>query len=211
MAFVVQSALASYRHELFVENFRGIPILQQHGSDDNNVPVFHSRRLNQLVSASGQKSTYVEIAGKGHWFAGVMTTQPLIEFYANISLFSEAESELPVQFSIVIPNSGNMGSRGGIVIDQLMSPDQLGKVIVDRNQRSWSLKTSNIHRFHLSSDSHHGQVPGSLIVDGQSFTFFRDPKKIGECWFVRSKDGSWTVSDSSANALPFELICIGIK
>ena len=64
--------MSSYRHEILLENLDS-PILQQHGSADDNVPVFHSRRLFQLqsqVSLAADKTAYVELEGRGHWFDG---------------------------------------------------------------------------------------------------------------------------------------------
>lgn len=69
---VVLAALNPERHELLVDNLVDIPILQVHGSEDDNVPVFHSRRMFQLLGeASSQKaelySDYSELKGKSHW------------------------------------------------------------------------------------------------------------------------------------------------
>lgn len=69
---VVLAALTPERHELLVDNLVGVPILQAHGSEDDNVPVFHSRRMFQLLGeANTQKaelfSNYTELKGKPHW------------------------------------------------------------------------------------------------------------------------------------------------
>lgn len=69
---VVLAALNPERHELLVDNLVDIPILQAHGSGDDNVPVFHSRRMFQLLGEAGSKGTelssnYSEMEGKPHW------------------------------------------------------------------------------------------------------------------------------------------------
>lgn len=46
---VVHAAMNSYQHDLLLENPKGIPVLEQHGSADDNVPVYHSRLMNQRV------------------------------------------------------------------------------------------------------------------------------------------------------------------
>ena len=192
----IHSSLVSYQHELLVDNFAGIPILQQHGSEDDNVPAFHSRRLKQLIYRSGWTSNYVELTGQGHWFKGIMTTVPMCEFYEKISEVNGTLPELPDEFSIVVPNSGDMGPRGGVFVDQLASPDQLGKISVVRNNTlsKWTLKTSNIHRFHLLRHPTMGKQPESLEVDDMVLTNPLHNDESKSHWVVRDPDGNWSVS-----------------
>ena len=195
LALILQNSLVSYRHELFMDNFRGIPVLQQHGGADENVPVYHSRRLKQLVDESGGQSRYVELAGQNHWFDGIMTSEPLRTFYRSIAGTDEMRRELPEAFKIIVPNSGKMGSRGGIVVDQLISPDQLGRIDVVCNHRAsrWKLFTSNIHRFHFSSNHSHCQLPNIVDVDNITFDNLSSVAGSDGHWYVRSPDGSWKV------------------
>lgn len=70
---ILDCALSSYRHELLLENINS-HVMQQHGSADDNVPAYHSRRLFQLQLQSRSapdKTTYVELQGKNHWFDGM--------------------------------------------------------------------------------------------------------------------------------------------
>ena len=195
LALVLQNSLVSYRHELFVDNFLGIPILQQHGGADDNVPVYHSRRLKQLIDESGGRSRYVELKGQSHWFDGIMTSEPLRTFYHDIAGADKVKSELPEAFTIIVPNSGNMGSRGGIVVDQLMSPDQLGRIDVVRDHHfsKWILSTSNIHRFHLSSTRDDWQLPNIVEVDNITFDNTSSVAGLDGHWYVQSSNGSWKV------------------
>lgn len=200
VASAVSNALKSFRHELLVGNFKGIPVLQQHGDADENVPAFHSRRLNQLIAqtGSGWLCNYVELQGKGHWYDGVMATAPLRKFYTDL-LTGDAEwPELPQSFTIVVANPADMGSRGGLAVDQLMATDQLGKieVAVSPSSACWNLRTSNILRFHLSSTSSHNALPSELEIDGQSLQLPPTEEKI-MCWIVRSEDTCWKVSVSA--------------
>jgi hypothetical protein len=337
---VLQTALSSYRHELFVENFLGIPLLFQHGSADDNVPVFHSRRMYQLLSeiegrqssnwwqretlnpvkyagenspkgqprnidpltaqtffhrhlelevqrngqiaraeacpevirdsvgnakkmtgthinqrqksieedkigvvdarllspqsedytspepidSAGQRALseakchtevhvenakmpdwearrfswpmkYVELAGKGHWFDGVMTTPQLRVFYEEHLNERSSTPGLPLRFKIRVPGCGIMGSRGGIEVDQVLSPDQHGEIEVVREDANsiWKIATSNIKRFHLSVPDMRIPVPESLKIDGELHLFpvesGPDGKKNS---FLRSR-GVWMV------------------
>lgn len=115
IASIIENALSNYRHELLMDNAKGIPILQQHGGADRNVPVYHSRRMYQLLRETGSSPFYAEVPGKGHWYEGVMETQPLRDFYSNISRRESSQKRLPNSFTVVVPGSGFMlGSRGGI-------------------------------------------------------------------------------------------------
>lgn len=78
---VLQSALKPYQHELLLSNANGIPILIQHGSADDNVPAYQARRMAQLAKEAQLHVEYHELPGRGHWFPGVMTTGPLLDFY----------------------------------------------------------------------------------------------------------------------------------
>lgn len=200
VAGLLQGALVSYRHELMTSNYAGIPVLQQHGSSDDNVPAYHSRRMNELTSQSGQPSKYVELANKGHWFEGVMETDSLRQFYTNVLDTGQSKAYLPLEFSFVIPNSGDMGSRGGIVVDQLSSPDQLGRIDVILNEKSstWAMKTSNIVRFHFTCEEWNGIRPVFITVDSSPILMVNDAAGIPTQWFVRAPDGLWTVSNRLA-------------
>lgn len=192
---LLQAALVSYRHELMTSNFAGIPVLQQHGSLDDNVPTYHSRRMNQLTSESGQPSKYVELANKGHWFQGVMETEPLRQFYKDVLDTGRSKGHLPLKFNVVIPNTGDMGSRGGILVDQLSSPDQLGRIEVIRNETSstWTIKTSNIFRFHFACEEWNGLRPIFITIDSSPVFTVQDGTVKSRQWFIQAPDGLWSV------------------
>lgn len=193
---MLQGSLVDYRHELFVENFAGIPIMLQHGSADDNVPVYHSRRMAQLISEAKCSSNYTELPGKGHWFDTVMTTKSLREFYGQILNRENRTPNLPQVFTILVANPASMTSRGGIVVDQLITPNQLGRIEVQRDHvvstSTWTLKTSNILRFHFNPQSLNGLLPQLAIVDGCSIRLLPNSKHKDE-WLVWSLGGAWHV------------------
>ncbi|EQL33940.1 hypothetical protein, variant [Blastomyces dermatitidis ATCC 26199] len=209
IASVIQTARQSFKHELLMGNFRGIPILQQHGSADDNVPAYHSRLLHQLIWENGWHSEYHELSGKGHWFDGVLTTQPLLDFYSrHTSNSSSYDHLLPERFSFSIPNSGDMGSRGGIMVDQLSSPDKFGHIQATRKEEgvTWHLKARNVHRFHLLPSRMRVAVYPRVIVvtdgdGGGSESTFLVPAadQAHSKWFVKDEiTGSWTVSNDGS-------------
>ena len=200
VTFLVQNALRSFRHELLVNNLSGIPILQQHGGVDDNVPAFHSRRMSQLISESNDdgRQDYIELEDRNHWFDGVMSTEPLREFYRDILGGDSDLPQLPQSFSIVIANPADMGSRGGLVVDQLCDPDQLGKIEVAPSSKTDArvLTTTNILRFHFSTTSGSKLPAHNIIIDKTPIRLPRGHEKR-VYWLVRSDDGSWHVSEGS--------------
>jgi hypothetical protein len=142
---ILDVSLSSYRHELLLENLKGIPILQQHGSIDDNVPPFHSRLLSQLIKQAGSASTYVELQGKNHWFDGIMTTEPLSRFYEQeLNGAGDSVQAAPEAFTVVAANPADSGPKFGIEILHLQRPGQLGKIRVSFSSSTCSLRTSNV-------------------------------------------------------------------
>lgn len=199
---LVQNALRNFRHELLVSNFSGIPLLQQHGSVDDNVPVFHSRRMSQLISESNNdaRQEYIELKDRNHWFDGVMSTQPLRKFYQDILGGYSDLPQSPQSFSIVIANPADMGSRGGLIVDQLCDPDQIGKIEIAPSSTTdaWVLTTSNILRFHFSRTCGSKLTAHDIVLDKTPITLPLDHEKR-MYWLVHSKDGSWHVSGVLGN------------
>ena len=131
---VVQSALLPYRHELLMKNAKGIPVFQQHGSEDDNVPVYNARLMSQRIDQAGAESTYFEVPGGGHYWDGIMVTKPLREFF-NEHLASNLESNAGTSlnqddFGVVVADPGDMGPKYGVEVLALSTPGELGKVEV---------------------------------------------------------------------------------
>ena len=196
IAMLLQTSLVNYRHELLIENFAGIPIAQQHGAQDDNVPVYHSRNMQHLISQSGWDPKYIELPGKGHWFEGVMTTEPLRIFYQRFLKSSGRLAELPHKFTLIVPGTGGIGSRGGIAVDQVCSPDQLGRVEVIQHTApsTWILKTSNILRFHFTSDEWDGPRPDFVVIDSSDTIRVEAVDGSSVQYFFRRQDHSWMVT-----------------
>ncbi|ETI24184.1 hypothetical protein G647_03553 [Cladophialophora carrionii CBS 160.54] len=191
---ILHSSRASFRHELFAENLIGVPIFQQHGSADDNVPPYHSRLMNTLLAQTGHLATYSELLDKGHWFAGTMTTKPMMDFYQHHLSFSQCNQTAPNRFTFIVPNSDDMGSKYGIFVDQLLTPERLGKITVsvsnNLSRPYWHLRTENIHRFHLDSNVQLSNPPNEIVVDDLPHSF-----EIGtdETSFVRDEAGVWSL------------------
>ena len=196
ITLAIDNALRTFRHELLIPNFEGIPVFQQHGDADDNVPVFHSRRLHQLIGQchKDRQDTYNELKGKGHWYDGVMTTPGLIRFYENV-LNEPRIPCLPRCFTIVVADAADLGSRGGIQVDALVRPGQLGKMLVEREGVSsrWILTTSNIRKFHFVSRFAIGGMPSEIVIDTQSFATVARGGQSESCYKM-DEHGRWIVS-----------------
>lgn len=161
---IVQGALNSYRHELLLENAKGIPIVMQHGSQDDNVPVYHSRLLSLLLEQAGLEIKYFELPEKSHVWEGMMTTAALKAFYRehlNTERPNDSAAMKLHNFTVVSPAFGDMESikpfgrgsepRKGAEIHEVVTPGQLGtvKVYFDPSNSGCTLRTSNVLSFRL--------------------------------------------------------------
>ncbi|KAI9653196.1 MAG: hypothetical protein M1831_006154 [Alyxoria varia] len=146
---ILNAALDKYRHELLVPaNAAEIPMMLQHGSADDNVPAFHSRRMRQLLGNSNSTTSFQELPGYGHWFEGVMTTKNLRQFF--IEHFSHpVAKEIPEEFSLMVANPAEVGPKYGLHVQYLISTGIMGKVTVSLRGRFVHLQTVNIHTFEL--------------------------------------------------------------
>ena len=163
--------------------------------------------MQQLVRESGWYSTYDELPGKGHWFDGVLTTDSLVNFYHRSANTDRGATDdlLPLEFSMVVPSSAEMASRGGLVVDQLRSPDRYGRISVIRTENLgvWRLRTSNIRRFHLLPSAIRGPYPERLFVDDNSEPFVLPLDEAHPAWLALV-DGRWQLSQDSSWRYPLQ-------
>ncbi|KAF2121254.1 hypothetical protein BDV96DRAFT_563871 [Lophiotrema nucula] len=182
---VISGSLNSYRHEMLMENAQGIPIVQQHGEIDDNVPAYNSRLLSQMLFQAGTNSSYYELPGKNHWFDTVMTTDDLKEFYRTQTSSTEAIPRRLQSFSFVVADPGDMGPKGGIRVTHLEDPGQYGRVHV----QSHTIRTSNVMSLELDTKI---WVKSSMSIDGESFDVSQ--ASGDERAFALSKEGGlWKV------------------
>ncbi|KAL8960675.1 MAG: hypothetical protein Q9193_002659, partial [Seirophora villosa] len=191
---VIQSSLSDYRHELLLENSCGVPVHQQHGGLDDNVPPSHSRRLSLLLRQIGCPSEYVELPGQGHYFDGVMTTQSLLGFYSRILEDPATENPEVSIFELVVANPASTGSKKGIVVDQLRSSGTPGRIKAEHNAdtKTWLFQTSNIRRLHFVSDAKRNWTLSKMVIDGNDIKLLGNIA-MSDQWLVRLDTGSWTV------------------
>jgi hypothetical protein len=114
---------------------------------DDNVPAYNSRFLAQQLYQAGASSSYNEVPQQNHYWDTVYTTPALVDFY-----YSQARNEdvLPrklYDFTLVVGDPGDMGSKGGIKVLQLHDPGQYGKVKV----KGHTIVTTNVMSLEFNS------------------------------------------------------------
>ncbi|KAM0710933.1 hypothetical protein Q7P35_001671 [Cladosporium inversicolor] len=195
---IVQASLGSYRHELLLGNTKGIPILQQHGSADDNVPAYHSRLMHQLLPQSESGSVYHELEGKPHYWEGVMTTQPLSEFLEyHLNQSADQDGKLTRTrrpFTVTTMNPADTGSLHGLRILGLAIPGQLGKVeVLPEGPHNHTLYTSNVRELEISVYTFGGDT---ISIDDEIVNL---NNRDGITIIRLVSEGTWAASSKRAN------------
>lgn len=192
---VIHGAMNSYRHELLLANARGIPLLLQHGSADDNVPAYHSRLMNQITVESEVEGKYYEYPDKPHYWDGVMTTAPLRQFYEqhldtrhadNTSITSDLQS-----FRLVTGNPGDTGSKHGLQIVELVTPGWLGSidVVYDSTSSKCSLRLTNVRTLLLPRTFSDCKI---LTLNGQDISLVPTSERNSP-WTLTHDSGTWHI------------------
>ncbi|TKA63624.1 hypothetical protein B0A55_11180 [Friedmanniomyces simplex] len=189
---VVQSAMNNYRHELLLENVKGVPILQQHGEKDDNVPPYHSRLLSQLIEQAGAVSNYFELPGEPHWWDGVMTTEPLKHFLRqHLNTGGPVIDKAPINlraFTVVSAGQGTV-AKHGIEIQQLLNPGQVGKLHVEYDPLTLAcfISVSNVQSFRIPPWFQHCEF---IDIRGQRLAEMPVSETSGTV-LTKHKNGTW--------------------
>jgi len=152
--------MSSYRHDQILVNAAGLPIFQQHGSIDDNVPAWHSRHFHGALEEIQSHHSYHEIPGRGHWFEGIMQTSSLLSFYHdNIrQILRKAPRSRPDHFEVRSANPADTLSKNGIRIMSLQDPGRIGKLSVkitlfNDDTCLFDIKSSNVDRLRVGADA----------------------------------------------------------
>jgi hypothetical protein len=145
-----------------------------------------------------------EVPSSGHWFDNIMTEGSVGNFLRKMT--SEYPFERPTSHRFVVTNPREMGFRGGIKVEQLLSPAEYGVVYGFSNSRLGEIEvkrtvtspiplevlhinTSNIRRFR-SMDPFTLDV---IHVDGQ---YIPCGERLCRS-FVKNERGQWIVRTQS--------------
>lgn len=191
-----QASLANFRHEMLAPMAKGIPIYQQHGGSDDNVPAYHSRFMHELITESGWKSNYSELPGKGHWWEDVMTTPGLVDFYYRILDNPELPSLDDLEsFEIVIADPFSTWYKFGVRVLYLQEPGRLGRLKISLNKKTnaWRIVTENVMIFEIAEDSPIAEIEIDDMF-AEDIKLFKVPKGQKR-QFIQLKDKSWMLTD----------------
>lgn len=121
-----------------------------------------------------------------------MTTPWLLQFYNRI-LDGDVDRGLsPDRFEMVVADVASMGPKGGIIVDQKMSPSQLGRLeFVRTSNRKWTIRTSNISRFRF--DRSQSMIPPAFLQIDDSEIALNADNQLTDSHFSKSPDDSWKV------------------
>lgn len=182
---IISGSLNSYRHEMLMPNVEGIPIQQQHGEIDDNVPAYNSRFLFQQIHLVGSTSNYSEKMGQNHWWEGVMTTSELVDFYHKQAKNEDFLPRKLKEFSFLVGDPGDMGSKSGITVTALEDPGQYGKVDV----KGHTVTTSNV--LSLDFDSLLWNTP--VLLNGQLLDFSKTSFPSGSSFSAYASGDTWAI------------------
>jgi hypothetical protein len=109
-------------------------------------------------------------------FSTVMTTPELVNFYRSQTQNKDVLPRRLENFTIIVGNPGDMGSKGGIKILQLHDPGLYGKVEV----KGHSIKTSNIMSLEFDVVLWQGTITinGAQLMLGETMALFSVPMNI---------------------------------
>ena len=176
---------------MLVENAKGIPILEQHGGVDDNVPAYHSRLMWKQLLQAESSVELSELAGVGHWFDEVMTTPALAAFYNEHLQGQSRQRQPPDHFVVLSANPGDTGPKLGVMISQLKRPEIIGRVEVSlqSDEGRWTFDTHNVEEFELPLFYLNG---GCITVDNEQVCD-NSQANSGKIVFSRSDGESWQV------------------
>eukprot|EP01112_Ceratiomyxa_fruticulosa_P022069 TRINITY_DN7980_c1_g1_i1.p1 TRINITY_DN7980_c1_g1~~TRINITY_DN7980_c1_g1_i1.p1 ORF type:complete len:875 (+),score=198.67 TRINITY_DN7980_c1_g1_i1:181-2805(+) len=196
---IMMASISDWNDDFYTPNMVGVPLLIRMGSDDDNVPPFHLKRMARLVqelshNASTAIAQVSEIPGQGHWFNGVVD-DAIMQAFFNQHILNNLPP-LPQTFVVTTMNPGTSEGRGGVKILQFTIPYRAARIKVTQNGNQWVLKTENVRRFGF--DSFDGLLtPSNIIIDGTPFTTSLLPT-VNYCnlnnnfqWAVCNDNGEW--------------------
>jgi hypothetical protein len=195
--YILEASISEYNTDFYSRHLVGIPLMVRMGSDDDNVPPYHLRRMARIVDElNGNPNTVKisEVPGQGHWWWGI-TDDDVMQGFFDRAAVSTLPS-LPNEFIATTLNPVSSESRGGIQILQLHLPYRAGYVHVTRNvkqgQKVWRLRTENIRRLGFIYFADLEQPTDGFYLDNQFFQWAGTTPP----YHYYKTGGSWKVSSS---------------
>ncbi|BFZ61115.1 hypothetical protein YB2330_002173 [Saitoella coloradoensis] len=132
---IIEEVLSEYDAGQHVESAMGTRVLARHGSADDNVPAYHSRRMVELLRMHGGDASLDVVKGESHWWDGVMTAGRMEEFLTDClgKARSPVSSDSPSKVQHSAPRQHTFvkrqGRQAGHIGDVIYTSDTLTVVI----------------------------------------------------------------------------------
>ena len=180
---VFESSVAENRCDLSSENLQPLPVLVRTGTEDKNVPPWHSRRFARVLATQGVDVAFTEVPGKEHWWwdtnspndGGVLFDTYMREFYGRqLGSAMQVPRLKPkaMSFTVVSLNPATFHGVNGVRILQQDVPGRTSRMQVSIEPDRWVLSSSNVRRFSIRSVS--GAIAtlvlpdAGVVIDGQA-------------------------------------------
>jgi len=172
---LMEAAVADHNSDFYLPHLVGVPTIVRFGSDDDNVPPYHMRRMARVLDQLSKNTEEVEVAevpNEGHWWGGVVDDSVMQSFFDRH--LNNQLPPLPESFIVTTLNPSTSEGRGGISILQLETPYRVSRIKVETNpdtgSQFWSLTTENVRRFGFYSYRGLAFPNKGIEIDGVSFT-----------------------------------------
>ncbi|KAF9519352.1 hypothetical protein BS47DRAFT_1358216 [Hydnum rufescens UP504] len=185
---ILKASTAGGDNDLFLGNLTRSRMRVFHGGEDENVPVWHSRKAIEIVRSFDRRSdaTFEEIPGKPHWWDGTLRTPSIQHAIHDLLHDPQAPRTGDSPFTLTVMWPHESGSLRGWQIRQVDIPGRLSKLTVAGSV----VRTANVRCFSVI----HHQTPlqaikKALEIDGHPIGSI--PDKEGEIWFLKSSTEGW--------------------
>ncbi|CAO1630635.1 unnamed protein product [Sympodiomycopsis kandeliae] len=207
---VLQSSLSIFFNDLYVPHLVGKPVTIKFGSEDDNVPPWHSRLLATLVSQwkerNRQKSEYpklIEVPNRSHWWPECLSEPDIRDaidsaFRSSPRYSSKRAENLPTQtVRCVVPTE--MGYVNGIKIVETDIPGQMASVDITIKEEEVHLQTRNVAGLRLDATR--------MLPDGRTYRLYVDRQSFGVLRATSSSGAKWELVTSRAAEKNSRLLC----
>ncbi|KAM0787030.1 hypothetical protein ACM66B_006296 [Microbotryomycetes sp. NB124-2] len=178
---ILQSSLSSFDNDLHASNLQGIPVLARHGTDDDNVPVCHSRQMVDTIAQwhfsngiSNTSTILSEVANESHWFDDVLNSNRVNRFISDV-VKGRILKRSASKFTVTTVNPDETGTVRGFRIRKVDVPGRVARLQVElldvgAAQLDCLVRTSNVRAFEVDSAAVIGDRTMDMInikIDGQ--------------------------------------------
>lgn len=199
---ILESSFTPDDNDLFLSNLVDTPSLVLHGSDDGNVPTWHSRELVSVLKtwASDAIVSYREEPDQGHWYPSVFKNPQVKAFLDSILDDNRPPPRCSTTFTLTSAVPANTGSFHGWRILNLVVPGRLARLTVERGDSTVSVVTCNVGCFSVDATQLENR---QLDIDGCTLaTLHHSFAAFSQLYFQRDSSSRWTILSTAESPPP---------